>query len=275
MWQWDYGDGAKEKAAQGKHTYAKAGGYRITATQGKKKLLGWANVRPQKAPAVTGALAVDESRVLVRFDERVQLRDAKATLGSGGAVRGLRLDPAELDLIVELDKPVGAADTMSLTGVFDKAQAPNALAQAPIRITRPSWPSDRSGLIYLFEGSRADNTIYDPASGLLSATLSARFDRNGAILCRGAIIELPWDGTSERLLTEYKKTQLLTLEMVVQTADLEQQGPAEAGRMVPFLSLEGGSGLWAGHEKQKVVVRLGGPGAGACEAGRPDVVAGR
>lgn len=259
-WAWDYGDGSQEQAAQGKHTYAKAGGYRITATQGQKKLSGWANVRPQKPPAVTGgALAVDESHVLVRFDERVQLKDAKATLGSGGVARGLKLDPAELDLLVELDKPVGAADTMTLSGVFDKAQAPNALAQAPIRITRPGWPSDRSGLIYLFEGSRADNTIWDPASGLLSATLKARFDRHGAILCRGATIEPPWDGTKERLLGEYRKSQVLTLEMVVQTADLEQQGPAEAGGMVPFLSLEGGSGLWAGQEKQKLVVRLGGP----------------
>jgi len=54
---------------------------------------------------------------------------------------------------------------------------------------------------------------------------------------------------------------LLTLEMVVQTDDLEQQGPAEAGRMVPFLSLDcydTPSGMWVGQEKQKVVVRLGG-----------------
>jgi hypothetical protein len=259
-WAWDYGDGAKKKAAQGKHTYTKAGGYRITATQGQKKLLGWANVRPQKAPAVTGALAVDETRVLVRFDERVQLRDAKATLGSGGAVRGLTLDPEEKDLLVELDKPVGAAGTMSLSGVFDKAQVPNAVAKAPIRITRASWPSSRSGLIYLFEGNRADNTIYDPVSGPVSAVLNARFDRHGAILCRGGKIELPSDGTSERLLRQFsyyqgnqwhQKTELFTLEMVVQTADLEQQGP--------FLSLNILSSLWVGQEKRKVVVRLGGP----------------
>ena len=54
---------------------------------------------------------------------------------------------------------------------------------------------------------------------------------------------------------------MLTLEMVVQTDDLEQQGPAEAGRMVPFLSLDcydTPSGMWVGQEKQKVVVRLGG-----------------
>ena len=153
--------------------------------------------------------------------------------------------------------PLGAADTMSLSGVLDKAQAPNAVAQAPIRITRASWPSNRSGLIYLFEGSRADNTIYDPVSGPVSAVLQARFDRNGAILCRGAKIELPSDGTRERLLRHFsyyqgqwhQKTELFTLEMVVQTADMEQQGPV--------LSLDTGSGLWVGQEKQKVVVRLG------------------
>lgn len=259
-WAWDYGDGAQEQAARGKHIYAKTGGYRITATQGQKKLSGWTNVRPQKPPVVTGgALAVDETRVLVRFDERVQLRDAKATLGSGGTVRGLTLEPAEQDLIVELDKPVGAADTLILTGVFDKAQAPNALAQAPIRITRPGWPSSRSGLVYLFEGSRAENTIYDPVSGLVSATLKARFDRNGAILCRGTKIELPWDGTKERLLRWHKKTQLFTLEMAVQTADLEQQSPDGAleRRMAPFLTLTW-PGLWVGQEKRKLVVRLGG-----------------
>ncbi|MCX6874753.1 MAG: hypothetical protein NTW21_13235 [Verrucomicrobia bacterium] len=259
-WAWDYGDGAKKKAAQGKHTYTKAGGYPITATQGQKALKGWANVRPQKAPAVTGALAVDETRVLVRFDERVQLRDAKATLGSGGAVRGLTLDPEEKDLLVELDKPVGAAGTMSLAGVFDKAQVPNAVAKAAIRITRASWPSSRNGLIYLFEGNRADNTIYDPVSGPVSAVLNARFDRHGAILCRGGKIELPSDGTSERLLRQFsyyqgnqwqQKTELFTLEMVVQTADLEPQGPV--------LSLNILSSLWVGQEKRKVVVRLGGP----------------
>jgi hypothetical protein len=275
-WAWDYGDGAKEKAAQGKHTYTKAGGYRITATQGQKSLKGWANVRPQKAPAVTGALVLDETRVLVRFDERVQLRNAKATLGSGGAVRGLTLDPWELDLIVELDKPLGASDTVSLAGVFDKAQAPNAGAQAPIRITRASWPSNRSGLIYLFEGIRADNTIYndshadghtlyvDPAWGTMSAVLVGRFDRNGAILCRGAMTD-PWypegqgDGTDWRLLRHFsynkdhqwhQKNDLFTLEMVVQTADLEQQGP--------ILSLDTGSGLWVRQDKQKVVVQVGG-----------------
>ena len=276
-WAWDYGDGAKEKAAQGKHTYTKAGGYRITATQGQKSLKGWANVRPQKAPAVTGALVLDETRVLVRFDERVQLRNAKATLGSGGAVRGLTLDPWELDLIVELDKPLGASDTVSLAGVFDKAQAPNALAQAPIRITRASWPSNRSGLIYLFEGSRADNTIYneshadghtlyvDPVWGTVSAVMmAARFDRNGAILCWEGMPD-PWylggqgDGTDWRLLRHFsynkdhqwhQKNDLFTLEMVVQTADLEQQGP--------ILSLDTGSGLWVRQDKQKVVVQVGG-----------------
>ena len=276
-WAWDYGEGAKEKAAQGKHTYTKAGGYRITATQGQKSLKGWANVRPRKAPAVAGALVLDETRVLVRFDERVQLRDAKATLGSGGAVRGLTLDPWELDLIVELDKPLGASDTVSLAGVFDKAQAPNAVAQAPIRITRASWPSNRSGLIYLFEGSRADNTIYneshadghtlyvDPVWGTVSAVMmAARFDRNGAILCRDGMPD-PWylggqgDGTDWRLIRHFsynkdhqwhQKNDLFTLEMVVQTADLEQQGP--------ILSLDTGSGLWVGQDKQKVVVRVGG-----------------
>lgn len=276
-WAWDYGDGTKEKAAQGKHTYTKAGGYRITATQGQKSLKGWANVRPRKAPAVAGALVLDETRVLVRFDERVQLRDAKATLGSGGAVRGLTLDPWELDLIVELDKPLGASDTVSLAGVFDKAQAPNAVAQAPIRITRASWPSNRSGLIYLFEGSRADNTIYneshadghtlyvDPVWGTVSAVMmAARFDRNGAILCRDGMPD-PWylggqgDGTDWRLIRHFsynkdhqwhQKNDLFTLEMVVQTADLEQQGP--------ILSLDTGSGLWVGQDKQKVVVRVGG-----------------
>ena len=65
-----------------------------------------------------------------------------------------------------------------------------------------------------------------------------------------------WDQNTQR---QIKKTELFTLEMVVQSADLEQQSPDEAleRRIAPFLTLTW-PGLWVGQEKRKLVVRLGG-----------------
>ncbi len=188
-WVWDFGDG-QPGATTNRHTYTTPGTYAIAARNGPTVLQGRVQVSARKAPAVVSARLYDESHLLVGFDERVQLRDAVATLASGVRVSSLSLDPEGFRLVVGLDGRLREKETLRLTGIHDRAQVPNPLSSESVEVRRPTWPVNRTGLTFLWQGSQAPGFQFLPESAAfeevsLSRWQLARLDRWGALQLRG------------------------------------------------------------------------------------------
>ena len=257
-WRWDYGDQAR--AVPGKHTYTKPGTYTITARKGEKVIKGWANVRPRKAPMVTRARLLDETRLQVSFDERVRLTNATAALKSGTPIRKLSLDDEGLSLLIELGGKLPPTDALNLRGVTDRAQSPNAV-QGAVRIARTSWPTSRAGLTMLWQAGDGDRFHYLASSGEFADTRLkpwkvARLGRNGAVELRGGVY-FPIDAGSG-IAARCKKTNQFSIEATV-TPDSIHQGHAGDPRRI--VSTQWGGGIPGvnfalAQERRKLVLYL-------------------
>ena len=265
-WQWTFGDGAK--GTEAKHTYSKAGTYAITATQGDRALKGTVRVAERMAPKLLSAVALDDRRVLLTCSEPVQAAAAKVTLQSGTAATKLSLDSEGSGIIAEFAAPLGAKQTLTVTGVTDCAQAPNEMA-AKAQVVLPDWPSNRTGVSYLWQNARTRNAIFDEQIGLPITTalsgwmahhppLPVRFNRFGAVLAAGNMgFELS-PGSPDRIMGGIHKTKQFSFEIVVASADLAQ---TKGNDDKPIAIIDWGYGwrngiFWLFQEKDKLLVGL-------------------
>jgi len=264
-WRWDFGDlpagkAGGTKSAAGKHTYTKPGNYAITARRGDIIVKGRVNARPRKAPSVTGASLLDETRMRVSFDERVQLKDAKISLKSGTPVRSAKVDAEGMNVIVKLGGKLPAGDTLSLTGVFDRAQVPNPV-EGPARIARPAWPGERDGLVFLWEGNQKPSFQYHPGSDTFNNTKilsrgNARFGRFGEMFLGGGVMSAVDGGRG--IVARCRKSNELTIEAVVQPANVHQ-GWLDHPRSIIACGSGGGrdgANFRLGQEGRKLVLYL-------------------
>ena len=239
QWQWDYGDGAKETAAAGKHTYGKLGAYTIVARQGEKVLKGWVNVQDRAAPTVTAARLLDAAHVLLTFSEPVQLKGATASLASGRAVKGVRLGSDNTQATVELADDLARNDELILDGVFDLSASPNPMGSTRIAIAASSWPTDRSGLLLLWETARAENLYYDPRKKAfgpvdLNSLGMARPDRLGAMSLKGGLFVAY--GAGAGVIAACKKSN----EFAIQATITPAADPAPGGGRILACDRRGG-----------------------------------
>ncbi|MCB1057345.1 MAG: hypothetical protein KDD11_17735, partial [Acidobacteria bacterium] len=168
-WRWDYGDGGAGTSPE--HTFAEAGIFDVVASRDGARLRGQVLVAPAAPPRALGLQQLGEARLEVRFDEPVALGSARASLASGARVEGLELGADGRSVEVALARPLAAADTLRLTGIADRAQPPNVLADTELPVPAPAWPSDRDGLIFLWRDGDSPNRAVDPATGLASSCL--------------------------------------------------------------------------------------------------------
>jgi len=196
QWAWNFGDGRLQVSPGAKHTYTEPGTYTITARQGKTLLKGTVNVQDGKAPGITDVRVLDDTHLKVTFTEQVQLKDAKVTLSSGATVKGFRLGDKGMEMTVELNDKLGAEDTLTLDGVYDRAVEANVMTDNKVDVGLPPWPSDRSGLLFLWETANTPSTCFDPARNTfhpVTPTMQgpARLDRFGAMSLHGGMIYTP------------------------------------------------------------------------------------
>lgn len=266
-WQWAFGDGAK--GTEGKHSYSKAGTYAITATQGNRTLKGTVRVAEQVAPTLVNAVALDDRRVLLTCSEPVQVAKAKVTSASGTPATKLSVDSEGRGIIAEFAAPLGAKETLTVTGVTDGAQAPNEMAAAKTQVVVPDWPSDRTGVSYLWKNARSRNVIFDEQIGLpISTALSGfmahhpplplRVNRFGAALAADGLgFELS-PGSPDRIMGAIHKTKQFSFEIVVASADLAQ---TKGDDDKPIAIIDWGYGwrngiFWLFQEKDQLLVGL-------------------
>jgi hypothetical protein len=266
-WQWTFGDGAK--GTEGKHSYSKAGAYAITASQGDRTLKGTVRVAERIEPKLLSAVALDDRRVLLTCSEPVQAAKAKVTLQSGTAATKLSIDSEGSGIIAEFAAPLAAKETLTVTGLTDGAQIPNEMAAAKVPVAVPDWPSNRTGVSYLWQNARTRNQILDERFGLpVSTALSGhivyhppmpgRFNRFGAAMAAGDMgFELS-PGSPDRIMEGIHKTKQFSFEIVVASADLAQtRGNDDKPIAIVNWGWEWRNGIfWLFQEKDKLLVGL-------------------
>ena len=226
--QWDYGDGATGDAPR--HTYTKAGEYTVKLGDRTGKVF----VTAQEPPRVVSAQMQGPLRARLTFSERIQLKDAAATLASGNRVLKLQVASDERELAVDLDKPLDKPDSLTLRGVFDCASTPNPLAGA-IPIAPPAWPTSPAGVLLVWT---ADNYYALGAEGRYegkalrlddyrAGTGFPALDRFGrwALPCgNDGWVPLADNAAKGAMISAYDKTGTLTIELVFATRQLRQRG---------------------------------------------------
>ena len=256
---WDYGDGARETTAAGRHTYERPGGYEVTARRGDQVRRGRVTVQPPAPPRVQEVTPRAASRELeVTFDEPVRLTGRfAAALASGIAVAGHRLDGGGRRLVLELSAPLAGADRLRLSGVTDRAQRPNPMPAAELPVEPPSWPSDRAALRFLWQTADRPNEVFDPelradVADPLTAHGRARLDRYHRMVLGGGWFTAT-AAAGDRLRAAVGRGNEVTLEATVVAASARTDG------LAPIVTLSGGPGardLTLGQDGGDLVVRV-------------------
>ena len=237
--RWDWGDGAVERGGPGVHVYEEPGAYAVEARVGGRVLHGEVLVAEAAPPrAVGAALTEDGSRVVVRFDEEVELDDASVRFASGRGIRSRRPGEDGRSLLVEPDGEVAAGEAIELDGVADRAEPPNRMPPTRLAVEAPPWPSERGGILVLWQTATDENLVYDPEEGALiaegvEARGPARLDRHGAMVLGRGSFEAS-DRAAARLFEALRKSRAVSIEAVVTPA-----APATPG-FVPILSFGDG-----------------------------------
>ena len=234
VWEWDYGDGAREKAASGRHTFSKPGDYTVAATEGRTVLRQSVTVLKRQPPHMT-LRVMDDRHVLAEFDEPMKLDAASATLASGTPVSALKAGSLARDLLISLAAPLPRRDELTLKGAFDLAQVPNPPVQDTVPVLQPAWPANRAGLVFLWETERQGNFCRDNARGWFDPVRmnpwgQARFDRFGAMLLEGGAM---YASDTARCITERcRTTGEWSLEATLTTANAFQGRPGRPRRII-------------------------------------------
>jgi len=228
--QWNYGDGATGDAPR--HTYTKAGEYTVKLGD----LSGKVFVTAQEPPRVVSAQMQGPLRARLTFSERIQLKDAAATLASGNRVLKLQVAGDERELAVDLDKPLDKPDSLTLRGVFDCASTPNPQAGA-IPIAPLAWPTSPAGVLLVwtadnyyalgaegrYEGKALRLDDYRAGAGTGFPALD-RFGRWALPCGNDGWVPLADNAAIVAMLSAYDKTGTLTIELVFATRQLRQRG---------------------------------------------------
>ncbi|HUW30376.1 MAG TPA: hypothetical protein VM223_02060, partial [Planctomycetota bacterium] len=136
------------------------------------------------------------------------------------------------------------------------------------QVVLPDWPSNRTGVSYLWKNARTRNVIFDERLGLPITTalsgyiahhppMPARFNRVGAALAAGVGFQLS-PGSYERIFEGIRKTHQFSFEIVVASADLEQtKGNDDKPIAIVDWSFGWRNGIfWLFQEKDKLLVGL-------------------
>jgi hypothetical protein len=267
---WDFGDGARDEAAAGRHTYERPGTYEVTARRGGERLRGRVVVEAPAPPRVVEAvLAGDGRRIEVRLDRPAAGGEPRIALESGSPVAGWRLAGDGRTLTVALDDEAAGPDRLYLAGLRAAGAAVTPMPGGWTAVQPPPWPADRRRLVFLWEAADRPNLVFDPGLGLerafpLTPRGRARIDHRAALVVDGGAFAAP-EAAAANLLAAVRRSGEWTLEAAV-TA----RGPVAAGTPATLVWLGGESGaadLALDQEGTDLVLRLrAGP------AGEPSAV---
>lgn len=186
-YRWSWGDGAESEGETGEHTFERPGHFRIAASDDRLQLLGRVVVEEPHPPRIIAhRVSHSGSEVTLRFDEPIDSAGATWRLTSGITVQSAKQVDNEMELHLYLDQPLLAMDELLVEGIRDRAADPNPMPSTSLELIPASWPTNRAGLVFLWESGNAPNLVFDESLGgeeavVLQAHGRARLDHNWAL----------------------------------------------------------------------------------------------
>ncbi|HUU90428.1 MAG TPA: LamG-like jellyroll fold domain-containing protein [Phycisphaerae bacterium] len=222
--QWDFGDGATDKGAAGRHTYDKPGMYVVKAVAGDKTLRGLVNVRPAKPPIALGATLEKARELIVTFDEPVQLKDVKVELESKIGIEKVSAGESGRTLHILLAQRPRQNDWLTIDNVTDLAQHPSKMEKTRLAIPVSPWPTNMKDLICLWQTGDKPNTIRDPFTNeVRTATPNLSgltwLDRNQALVFDGGGATIY--GVAAAFSNAVRQTHQFSYEFTMTPRDLD------------------------------------------------------
>lgn len=197
-------------------------------------------------------------------DAQAEVLGTKLTLFLEGRETHLKVAVGRVRLTRSSDRKsvVVSQNEIGVSGPYTLAKAPS------------SWPSNREGLIFLFETNDRPNQVRSTTSGMnRSYTVRPRgrahLNHDGAmVLTKGAFLANDVDG---EILAACRQTNQLSVEATISPSKENQTGPA---RIVTFSTDVNQRDFTLGQEGDKLIVRIRTPqtgrnGVGNTETGIP------
>jgi hypothetical protein len=160
--------------------------------------------------------------VAVVFDEQIGIDGAQLAFESGRKIVAVRVASDGRRLVIDLDERFQGLDHLTLSGIGDRAQRVNLLPTTVLEVEPPFWPSQRDGLVFVWETGDAANLVFDPVIDSdrafnLQATGLARLNGHFAMeVGRGSYILDPQEAL--HLLGAIKRSNEWALQAVVRPA---------------------------------------------------------
>ena len=247
-WDVDFGDGVPANTDGYSHVFAKAGVYRVTATNKNRKRFGDVIVHSPAPPVLRRADLIGDKQLDLLFDEPVQLNNPSLRLGSGAKVIDQALHESEKRVTLMLDKRPEKKDTLLVEGLFDRAQQPNSINRK-VDLRLPAWPRGHDDLVLLWEAlgrqyfHDADTGRFRPFS--LDARNQAHLQEDGRMRFLSGVLEahVPYRDLHEPII----QRQAMALELVFQSSRLAQGRPSMPALLVNFGNTIGNSAFWLGQ----------------------------
>lgn len=255
-WEWDYGDGSFGKGVSASHTYSKPGQYLVKAKKNDVTLRGNVTVNPRRPPRMISASLEGNNRILLMFDEPVDISKAKFGLASKNKIIKKSLADGNKSVVIQLESEVKQNDTIFIKQIRDAAQAPNTMPDTSAEIKTHKWPFNDNGLLFNWSGK---NGVYTNLPELFSinADGKAAYDNNYSMITKGGLFIAPELG--DYLTTSITKTNQLTIELVIRTDSINQEGPA---RILTLSSSPRSRNFTIGQSNNRIVLRLRTPQTG-------------
>ena len=159
-------------------------------------------------------------QIELSFNEQVSLADAEARFVSGPAIDSMALAAGQTTVLVTLVEPLAEPADLTLRGVKDRAQRPNEMAEYRQTFYPDVWPSQKEGLVLLWESAKASNLVKAPDTGRLrsyrlNAKAGATLNRHHGMQLRGGYFEATWEASAV-LNESIKNSNELTLEVTLE-----------------------------------------------------------
>lgn len=178
-----------------------------------------------------------------------------------------RLDPERIELI---ERPVRYSfdpkndrfpDVFVARSTADVARRPDPPPAAKPQGGSATWPSNRDGLVYLFQTAEQPNLAPGADGQQRSFALAprgrARINRHQALVLTGGAYAV--QEADNAVLEACRRSGQLTIEAVIEPDDLKQNGPA---RIVTFSSSPGERNFTLGQQDDRLIFRLRTPATG-------------
>jgi len=168
-------------------------------------------------------------------------------------------------LMIVTSAPLKGDDALSLKSIVDVSKAHEPLEDKPLKVQPAAWPSNRGGLVFLWEDARSVNGVFHAQSSTLRQFRIARqsgpaaMDRYGRMAPQRGRFGTGFfsqTGKGEQF-ADVVAANAFTLEATIQPTDLTQSKPEFPARIVNCSAWHDGDWVFMlGQQKDRLLFSI-------------------